>query len=163
MLKNAYVYIPKEIYLIIIRMNGYGYLLLIVFLPYLSQAQVDVAVLNTGYIENSETNLYVQLNVYLEGPFIGNQMQTDLNKSSLIPLTQPYSGAPWYYNGTESVTEMPNGNIVDWVLVELRNALTPDSATAQTVFGKQAALLLNSGKVVGLDGVSNLLFDTTFT
>lgn len=110
-----------------------------------------------------ETIFYVNLNVFLEGPFQDGQMLTDLNKSKLLPLDQPFNGPPWNYDGTESVTSIPNGNIVDWVYVELRNGLSPAAATSETTFGKQAAFLLNSGKVVSTDGASSLVFDTTYT
>jgi hypothetical protein len=107
--------------------------------------------------------LYVNLNVFLEGPFEDGKMLTDLNKSNLIPLDQPYNVQPWNYDGTESVESIPNGNIVDWVYIELRNGLTPEEATSENIFGKQAGFLLNSGKVVSTDGASSLVFDTTYT
>jgi len=110
-----------------------------------------------------EITFYVNLNIFLEGPFNGSQMLTDLNKAQLIPLDQPFNISPWNYNGTESVASIPNGNIVDWVYMELRNGLSPGAATSETTFGKQAAFLLNSGKVVGIDGASTLVFDTTYT
>lgn len=117
-----------------------------------------------GKVKSSpEVIFYIDLNVFLEGPFNDGQMLTDLNKSKLLPLSQPFNKTPWNYSGTESVSSMPNGNIVDWVFIELRNGLSPDSATSESTFGRQAAFLLNSGKVVGMDGASNLVFDTTFT
>ncbi|NOX47817.1 MAG: PKD domain-containing protein [Chlorobi bacterium] len=97
--------------------------------------------------------------VFLEGPFNGTGMNTNVN--AIMGLTQPYSVSPWNYPGTESVVSLPNANIVDWVLVELRDAANAASATGSTVIGKQAAFVLNDGSVVGVDGSSSLQFDLT--
>lgn len=133
------------------------------FIPVLltSQELYDTSVENNN--ENTEVIFYINLKVFLEGPYQNGQMLSNLNKAKLLPLNQPFNVPPWNYSGTESVESIPNGNIVDWVYIELRNALSPEEATSETVFGKQAAFLLNSNKVVGLDGFSPLAFDTTYT
>lgn len=113
--------------------------------------------------DNSDYTFYLKLNLFLEGPIKGVNMKTDLNKAGQIPLSQPYNVPPWNHDGGELVDTMPNGNIVDWVLVELRNATSPGAATSVTAFATQAAFLLNSGQVVGSDGFSMLVFDTTYT
>jgi len=100
----------------------------------------------------------VELTVLLEGPFNGTTMDTDLNASGSLPLTQPYNTFPWNYWGTETVGAIPNGNVVDWVYIEYRDAVDSASATEATRIGREAAFLLNDGSVVGLDGVSNLFF-----
>ena len=100
----------------------------------------------------------VSVKVVLEGPFNGSEMSTDLN--SVIPLSQPYNISPWNYDGSESVVSIPNENIVDWILIELRESEGPAStAVDSTVIARQAAFLLKDGNIVGLDGISNLLFD----
>jgi hypothetical protein len=93
---------------------------------------------------------YLDLKVMLEGPFNGTAMNASLN--SLIPLSQPYSGAPWNYTGMESVGAMLNTDIVDWVLVELRDAADAASATGATVIWQQACFLQNDGSVIGISG-----------
>ncbi len=73
----------------------------------------------------------LDLTVFLEGPFNTSsfEMNTTLNQGTLIPLNQPYNTAPWNYNGTENVTNIPP-DIVDWVLVELRETSGgPETAT----------------------------------
>ena len=92
---------------------------------------------------------------YLEGPFNGNNMSTGIFQ--FIPLLQPYTTDPWNYNGTEKVTSIPE-NVVDWVLIELRDAPDAGSADSLTTFERQAAFLLNDGRIVSVDGVSNLSF-----
>ena len=100
----------------------------------------------------------VSLKALLEGPFAGTQMNTGLNTSGFIPIDQPFNTTPWNYSGTETVTAIPNANVVDWVLVELRDAADAGSATPGTMIAKQATFLLNDGTIVGLDGSSNLQF-----
>lgn len=110
-----------------------------------------------------ENQLTLNLKAYLEGPFNGTDMITSLNGGGLIPLIQPYNIPPWNYSGTESVVEIPNLNVVDWVLVELRDAEDAGSANEGTRISQQAAFILNDGSIVGLDGFSKLTFATSFS
>ncbi|OQX72255.1 MAG: hypothetical protein B6D61_14405 [Bacteroidetes bacterium 4484_249] len=93
----------------------------------------------------------LNIRVFLEGPFNTSMMSTDL--SSVIPLSQPYNTAPWNYNGTESVSEIPI-KIVDWVLIELHDAVDVSSVNAGTVIARRAAFLKNNGYISDLDGSS---------
>ncbi len=102
------------------------------------------------YTVNIVRDLDLDVKVFLEGPYNGTDLNTDLN--SILPLSQPFSGFPWFYSGTESVATVPNGDIVDWVLVDIRDAADAASATPATSIGMQAAFLRNDGKIVGLDG-----------
>ena len=99
----------------------------------------------------------VDIRIFLEGPFNGTDMTSSLNSD--LPLMQPYNTSPWNYDGDESVAVIPNSNVVDWVLVELRDALSAENATPDTRVAIQAGFLLSEGKIVGLDGSSPLLFD----
>jgi len=101
--------------------------------------------------------------VFLEGPYVDTEMNTDLNLAGEIPLTQPYNNPPWNYLGTESVGSIPNTDVVDWVLVELRDTTDAAFATEATRIARQAGFLLKDGSVVGIDGSSNLQFRTSFT
>jgi hypothetical protein len=102
----------------------------------------------------------VQIKVLLQGPFVGSLMQTALNQNDLLPLAQPYNTAPWNYPGEETVSEIPSSAIVDWVLIEFRDATDAASADGSTIVETQAAFLLDDGKVVALDGISNLTIKT---
>lgn len=104
---------------------------------------------------------YIHLNVFLEGPFNGFNMNTLINSNGILPLSQPYNIAPWNYTGTESIVSEPNTNIVDWVLVELRDTTEAQYASGETMIARQAAFVLNDGSIVGLDGVSNLQFNNS--
>ena len=90
-------------------------------------------------------------------------MRTTINTNGLLPLSQPYNTAPYNYAGTETVGAIPNSNIVDWVLVELRKPLSglPDDALATTAIGQKAGFILDNGSIVDLDGTSPLAFDIT--
>ena len=120
---------------------------------------------NFGPKETTEFSIQVtvlSLNLLIEGPFDENtfEMSTTLNENGLIPFFQPYNVAPWNYYGTESVESIPNPDIVDWILVELRETNGgPETATSSTIVGRQAAFVEKNGNVVGLDGASLLRFD----
>jgi hypothetical protein len=103
----------------------------------------------------------VDILAFLEGPYFGTQMNTDLYSGNQIPNFQPYNTPPWSYPGGENAFPIPNTGVVDWVLVELRDAWTAGTATPATTIDRQAAFLLNDGSVVGVDGSSILQFNKT--
>ncbi len=103
-------------------------------------------------------DISVSLNVNLEGPFNEVAMNTQLENQSSLPLSQPFNSAPWNYSGTESVISIPNPDIVDWVLVELREAPDAQNATSASIIIRQAAFLLEDGLIVSTDGNSKLRF-----
>ena len=108
-----------------------------------------------------EHEINLSLKVFLEGPFNGTDMNTNLNSAELLPLSQPYNTLPWNYAGNENVSGIPNPNIVDWILVELRDAPNAGTAIPSTIIAQQAAFLKNDGSLVSLDGVSNLRFEVS--
>ncbi|RLD52070.1 MAG: hypothetical protein DRJ05_17775, partial [Bacteroidetes bacterium] len=103
----------------------------------------------------------VDILVFLEGPYSGSEMGTGLNSGNQIPAAQPYNTAPWNYSGGETASPIPNIDVVDWVLIEMRDAENAASATPGTMFAQQAALLLKDGSVVATDGSSILQFNHT--
>jgi len=109
-------------------------------------------------IDDEEYMEILNLKVYLEGPFSETTMNADLNNMNLLPLSQPYNSIPWSYPGTETVDNIPNPDIVDWVLVEIRDSQDGVSANLATRVAQQAAFLLKNGNIVGLDGSSLLQF-----
>jgi agmatine deiminase len=119
----------------------------------------DIPVLNIPVTLNVIDVLEVNLKIYLEGAYEGPGMTTILNQSGLLPLSHPYGQPPWNYVGTETVPAMPNSNIVDWVLVEFRDAASTSEATSATRIDIQAAFLLNDGSIKNLDGASPLSFN----
>lgn len=102
----------------------------------------------------------IDLTAMLEGPYSSPEMMTNLNSSAMLPLNQPFNTAPWNYSGTESAGSIPNPDVVDWILVELRQtAGSASTATPATIIGRQAGFILNDGSIVDIDGVSALRFD----
>ncbi|MBM3435479.1 MAG: hypothetical protein FJY07_04575 [Bacteroidetes bacterium] len=77
-----------------------------------------------------------------------------------MPVNQPYNTAPWNYAGAE-INTFASPNIVDWVLVELRDSTSAANATTGTRIARQAALLKSDGSIVGTDGSSFLQFHGT--
>ncbi|MCF8403925.1 MAG: M28 family peptidase [Bacteroidales bacterium] len=121
----------------------------------------DYSVTKDGmYIDDFSINKTTELNIkaFLEGPYEGTEMNTALNSKDLLPLNQPFDTSPWNYSGTESVASIPNENIVDWVLIEIRDANIPASSDAGSVVERMAAFLLKDGSVVDLDGIGILEF-----
>ena len=107
----------------------------------------------------------LQVTAFMEGTLdkTSGLMRTDLRDAGLLPLEQPFNTAPWNYAGTEMVSmqdDIPL-NTVDWVLVEVRDAIDPSIIVAQ-----KAGFLLNDGSVVDVannpDGLSlEGLYDQT--
>jgi len=117
------------------------------------------------FTDPMQDHFELQLKAYLDGAFNGTQMTTALN--SILPLSHPfnpalpYFGNPmpdWYYTGAGAVGAIPNPNVVDWVLVELRDAATAATAIKATMVAQMPGFILNNGSIVSLDGASNLQF-----
>ncbi|MEZ5195531.1 MAG: hypothetical protein R2764_03805 [Bacteroidales bacterium] len=102
-----------------------------------------------------ENQFSVDVKVYLEGPFNGTDMNTDLNP--IIPLQQTLTVVG--YNGSEEVGAIPNANVVDWIGLELRDAPDINSATESTAIGGGAFFLLKDGSISRVDGSSLPTFD----
>ena len=114
------------------------------------------ALSSVGTFTGGPGNDALSLSVFLEGAFNGTTaMNTTLNTSNILPFGQPYNMAPWSYPGIESVTAIPAG-VVDWVLVEVRQAASAALATSSTIIAKRAGFLKSDGSIVDLDGVSPL-------
>jgi hypothetical protein len=94
--------------------------------------------------------------VFLEGPYGGaGTMSTQLRADGVVPLSQPFSGAPTNYPGTESVAAVPPG-VVDWVLLALRTG-----TNGATEVARRAAFLMSDGTVADLDGSPGVAFPGT--
>ncbi len=122
----------------------------------------DVGMVVDHYdIVKPQSTLPLGLKVALEGPLdtISGLMHDSLRVRGFVPLQQPFTGTfPLVgEGGSESVSPAvfsltgPDA-IVDWVLVEVRNAETPGQ-----VLNTRAALLQRDGDVVDLDGTSPVL------
>lgn len=134
----------------------------------------DVIPIDITYLNGSvfSPSIAFNLNVLLQGAYdseMGN-MKTDLMNSGYFPLVQPFNpllpyygniGPEWLYNGDESIVSVPV-EVVDWVLVELRDATSANLATEASIIAQKPCLLLSDGSIVDIDGMSNPQFFTSF-
>ncbi len=106
----------------------------------------------------------VRVHAFLEGPYqaLDGLMRDDLRTQGLIPLTEPYTGLGYTHAGggggesaAASVLAVTGPDaIVDWVVLELRDADDP-----ATVVATRSALLQRDGDVVATDGTGPVRFD----
>jgi hypothetical protein len=124
---------------------------------------------NLNYnVENFCNCITLNLKVLLEGSYDSTTqlMRTILNRRGLLPgqlpigifgtptaAGQPYTIAPWYYYGKESLSQY-DSTIVDWVLVTVRS----DSMSADSVVAQKAGLLHRDGVIEFLDKCWTLPF-----
>jgi len=103
----------------------------------------------------------VELSVMLEGPYNAStgMMNNHLAQNGLIPEDQPYDVAPYFYDGNESLDddEIPE-DMVDWILVEVRSGEANPSDPNTELVDSKAGLLLQDGRIVGMDGETALTF-----
>jgi hypothetical protein len=111
-----------------------------------------------GNITGVEFKILSQLKVFAQGPYNAGagEMSTALN--SYIPLACSTAYSNIGYTGPEAVAAIPNADVVDWILIELRDATNAASANSGTIVETVAGFLLKSGLIVGLDGSSPISF-----
>lgn len=108
----------------------------------------------------SPSAVSVAAKLFLEGPFVSatGKMNTNLRTLGDFPLTEPFTAAGFTIVGgggetiNASVLSTTGDNaVVDWVLVELR-----DAANSATILRTKAALLQSDGDIVDVDNSSTL-------
>lgn len=107
----------------------------------------------------SQTTL--QIKVLLEGPWEAGLMSTSLNSSGQIPFLQPFGKEPWNYYKQDRVNEIPSGDIVDWILVDLLQPVVSANDTLFQIIDRKAGFLDKNGFIKDLDGQSDLQFLAT--
>jgi len=104
--------------------------------------------------------LALDLKTYLQGPFSGGMMTDWLRVKSLIPEEEPFTATSYSHSGfggkeNISLADLDNAvngdDIVDWMLVELR-----DADNSASVLSSTSALIQRDGDVVDLNGDSIL-------
>lgn len=110
-----------------------------------------------------ESALQVAVRAFLEGPYdAGTGLMNDgLRALGGFPMVEPYSALGYTHQGgggefvfPQVLTTSGPDAIVDWVVVELRDALDPTVVVASS-----SALLQRDGDVVRTDGTSALAFE----
>lgn len=103
-------------------------------------------------------DLRVKAKVILQGPYSGGTMLTGLVDGSYVPTTEPYTASGYTHvltgggetTSTGVLAASGNARIVDWVVIELRQATTPYS-----VIATRSALLRKDGTIAETDGSTN--------
>lgn len=119
---------------------------------------------NMGWrIHLSDPAISVAVKAYLEGAYNAGSppQRDDLRAAGLIPPDEPYTGLGYAWPGSgggsvslEVLAVTGADAVVDWVVVELRDDVTPS-----LVLAARAALLQRDGDVVATDGSSPVEFE----
>ena len=101
----------------------------------------------------------LSLRVLLQGAYQPETglMNAGLKSNDILPVDQPYNIAPFDYSGSEQLTATvlamtEQDEVVDWLLLEIRETVTPFSLVAQ-----QAVMLQRDGDVVAPDDAGVVL------
>ena len=130
-----------------------------------ASTSVDVSGNNGSYdywvVKLGPPLMQMHLKAMLGGPYdsISGLMNDDLRVAGLVPLVEPYTTSGYLHTGegggentTASVLAVSGNNaIVDWVVVELRDAANP-----ATVVNTRSALIQRDGDIVEVNGTSPL-------
>jgi len=120
----------------------------------------------SGYWDNLKVECpgtAVEISAFLEGPTLETTMNTELNTENALPVTNPYTSSPWNHVGTEGVLNYTNPDVVDWVLVDFRDATSAANALPATSVSTKAGLLLNNGQIISPYGGLPLFFNAPIT
>ncbi len=118
-------------------------------------------VLTAGVQQPEGVLLALNIGVLLDGPYreANELMHDSLRVAGLLPFTEPHSALGFQPVGMSGGESFPSGvllnegsdAIVDWVFIELRDALDPSTARST-----RSALVQRDGDVVDRDGISAL-------
>jgi hypothetical protein len=109
---------------------------------------LSVQAAESNQVKNLQVGVNLQVRAYLQGPYDTNTglMKDTLRSLGLLPQQQPYTKSPFLYSGTETLNRSLTGisiggdadALVDWALLELRDAANPAVVIAQKAVGVQA-------------------------
>ena len=113
------------------------------------------AVVMTCAAQETATTIGAKVKLFLEGNFDNDlqQMNTNLADAGLLPMQQPFDGAPYFYAGSETIATLPN-NVVDWVLLQIR-----DGEDMTTILQTKAVLIQKDGLLIDATGSELITFD----
>lgn len=129
--------------------------------PYFASGNVIVSSYGEGLFI-LKPRLSLRMRALLEGPYDSGtgRMHDSLRVKGLLPLTEPYTALGYAHvgGGGESMaasvlTAAGDDAIVDWVVLELRDATDPSIIRAT-----RSALIQRDGDIVGTDGTSPVQF-----
>ncbi len=97
----------------------------------------------------------ISIRVMLDGPFSTGTMTPTLNDLGLLPTTEPYTSLGYMHTGggggevAGSTLNFPSSGIIDWIVVEYRDAVDPSIVVASA-----SRLLYSNGRVERAGGIS---------
>jgi Concanavalin A-like lectin/glucanases superfamily/Bacterial Ig domain len=123
------------------------------------------------FLSDNCIGVVLELKVKLNGAMMDNGgsslMRDNLRTKGLLPETEPYTAIPYFTHfdggGGETVDKAifdvtgPDA-IVDWVFVELHDAINPAQPVAT-----QSALVQRDGDIVSADGLPRIRFDSVLS
>lgn len=127
-----------------------------------ANANIFYDISNTNFTIIPSADVLAAVKVLLEGAYepINGLMNDALRSLPSFPLTEPYTALGYTHVGgggeatTPAALDITGANaLVDWVVVELRNAASPS-----TVLATRSALVQRDGDVVATDGISPVPF-----
>ncbi len=130
--------------------------------PYVVDSNIVVTIMSdskyNGCDERCDSIVVISPKIFLEGAYepTTNLMRDDLRRQGILPLQTPYGDSAMVNNPTLTFeeNEEPHNNIVDWVLVELRDKNEPRS-----ILNVSSALVQSDGDIVALDGKSPVVLN----
>ncbi len=105
--------------------------------------QSAFARLLSKFVNNANTEVLLQVKIFLEGAYDSNNHLMKLSLNSELPLTSPYN------EDARTVNSIPS-NAVDWILVQLRKTANGNTITSKSVFINQ------QGKLIADDGTEGV-------
>ncbi len=127
-------------------------------------SSVYASAVSLGQVTGAARAVYTSAKAYLQGAYnVGSGRHKDVTSDwaaiiNAAAQSQPYNYAAFgNYNGTEAVhpslvgPNVADTDAFDWVLLELKDA-------SNTVIARRAALILENGNIVDVDGVSPVAF-----
>lgn len=112
------------------------------------------------YGDREPSGVHLRIYAFLEGAYQGGTfpMKDQLRAQGLVPLEEPYTAMGFPSDPVPPTNPLVlswtlSNAVVDWVLVELRDATDPS-----VVLARRPGLLKVSGAVTGADGVSASAF-----
>lgn len=109
-------------------------------------------------IETRLSGVVINAKAYLQGGFNAGASMMDDDLRTILPTEEPYTSLGYtHVNGGNETTNTAvfsitnNDAIVDWVVIELRDANTPS-----IILATHSALVQKDGDIVGMDGKSSV-------
>ncbi|MBM3434828.1 MAG: hypothetical protein FJY07_01265 [Bacteroidetes bacterium] len=96
----------------------------------------------------------LDLKVFLQGPYFGGQMNSDLYTAGILPDQQPYFADPWNHYSSGAKKSLKTNHIVDWLFIEIKKLCDFSDPQKYYVVNRQATYLLQDGSIIAANGGS---------